>query len=266
MLRSASLVETGIGVRPVNRCFRLGIWVGRFGSVVRWISLGRGGFPTEAPPAHESANDLAVRVLVHQAERVFDFTQALGSDTPWFLRSQFPGNVGTPGPSPELFFGFFFGLGGLKIQPEPLDVETFGVKVASAQAIDVETELVQQGQPGLRIILPGKQSAGRGRDMKRGPLGDFVVEFLAQKLVAEGVLIIQALDDCEDVLTGGPVAVAAVLPFGEIAGDDGPALEVETQNGLDFGKSVDPGEDGFGGFAVLEAVVEVFADGMGKTS
>ena len=41
---------------------------------------------------------------------------------------------------------------------------------------------------------------------------------------------------------------------------------MEAQNGLDFGESVDPGEDGFGGFAVLEAVVEVFADGMGKTS
>jgi hypothetical protein len=122
--------------------------------------------------------------MVHQAERVFDFTQALRSDPPWFLRSQFPGNVGTLGPGPELFFGFFFGLGALKIQPEPLDVQTFGVEVVSAQAVDVEAKLVQEGQPGFGIILGRKQNAGRGRDMNRGPLGDFVVEFIAQKLVA----------------------------------------------------------------------------------
>ena len=59
-----------------------------------------------------------------------------------------------------------------------------------------------------------------------------------------------------------PVAVAALFPFGEVLFSDGAIVEVGSEDDFDFGERVEPGEDGFGGEAVVEFEVELLADGV----
>ena len=66
-------------------------------------------------------------------------------------------------------------------------------------------------------------------------------------------------------LTGLPIAVAAILPFGEIAWADGVAVEFGLQHGTNFRDSIESGENGFGFVAVLEALIELLADGVGES-
>ena len=69
----------------------------------------------------------------------------------------------------------------------------------------------------------------------------------------------------EEFLGGKPVEKAAVIPFGEVLGADGDAGEVFCEDGLDFGKGVEPFDEFYAGFAVVEALVELVAEGAGET-
>ena len=60
--------------------------------------------------------------------------------------------------------------------------------------------------------------------------------------------------------------IAAIPPLGEIAGGDGPAIEMKREDLFDFGEVVEPIEDGIGGLAVVEALVDFLADGVRETS
>ena len=66
-------------------------------------------------------------------------------------------------------------------------------------------------------------------------------------------------------LAGEPFAVAAEVPVGEVLRGDEVAAVVFFDEGDDFGAGVEPGEDEVGGFAVAEALVEFFAEGVGQT-
>ena len=64
----------------------------------------------------------------------------------------------------------------------------------------------------------------------------------------------------EEFLGGKPVEKAAVIPFGEVLGADGDAVEVFGEDGLDFGEGVEPLDEVHAGFAVVEALVELVAE------
>ncbi len=68
----------------------------------------------------------------------------------------------------------------------------------------------------------------------------------------------------EEFLGGKPVEEAAVVPFGEVLGADGDAGEVFGEDGLDFGEGVEPFNQVHAGFAVVEALVELVAEGAGE--
>jgi hypothetical protein len=70
------------------------------------------------------------------------------------------------------------------------------------------------------------------------------------------------LEELGGVVKEEPIAVAALFPFGEVLFGDRVVFEVGGEDGFDFGERVEPGEDRFGGNAVVEFEVELFADGM----
>ena len=69
----------------------------------------------------------------------------------------------------------------------------------------------------------------------------------------------------EEILGGKPVEEAALVPFGEVLGADGDAVEVFGEEGLDFGEGVEPLDEVHAGFAVVEALVELVAEGARET-
>jgi hypothetical protein len=72
------------------------------------------------------------------------------------------------------------------------------------------------------------------------------------------------VDEFEGIAADEPVAEAAFFPGEEVLPVDGLGGEFGSEEGFDFGQVVEPGKDGFGGVAVKEALVELFAKGVRK--
>ena len=98
------------------------------------------------------------------------------------------------------------------------------------------------------VLNFGGRDRGRGRRRGRGGLSVHELEELGGLELEE------------------PVAVAALFPFGEVLFGDGTVFEVSGEDGFDVGERVEPGKDGFGGDAVVEFEVELFADGVSEAS
>ena len=123
-----------------------------------------------------------------------------------------------------------------------------------------EVELLADGDGGF--LVQGHPHEQRGKPGVDG----------GGELVGEGAevgevfgMFGQFADLLEDFLAGEPVEEAAVIPFGEVLGADGDAFEVLGEDGLDFGEGVKPLQEGHAGFAVVKALVELFAEGVGET-
>src|SRR6266404_3270771 len=84
--------------------------------------------------------------------------------------------------------------------------------------------------------------------------------------MTNGILVIDVLHELERELLLLPFAEAALLPFGEVYGIDGIAFKVGLQNGLNLGQSIEPLDEGLGLLAVLKALVDLFANGVGQMS
>ena len=69
----------------------------------------------------------------------------------------------------------------------------------------------------------------------------------------------------EEFLGGEPVEEAAVVPFGEVLGADGDAVEMFGEEGLDFGEGVEPLDEFHAGCAAVEALVELVAELVRET-
>ena len=69
----------------------------------------------------------------------------------------------------------------------------------------------------------------------------------------------------EEFLGGEPVEETAVVPFREVLGADGDAVEMFGEEGLDFGEGVEPLDEIHAGFAIVEALVELVAELVGET-
>lgn len=74
------------------------------------------------------------------------------------------------------------------------------------------------------------------------------------------------LEELGGLVLEEPIAEAALFPFGEVLFGDGAVVEIDSEDGFDFGERVEPGEDRFGGEVVVEFEVELFADGVREAS
>ncbi len=74
----------------------------------------------------------------------------------------------------------------------------------------------------------------------------------------------EGFEPLEALLLQEPVLVAGAAPVGEVlVGDEG-STEEFGHDAFGFGLTVYPWEDGAAEFAVVEAVVELFAEGVGE--
>lgn len=84
-----------------------------------------------------------------------------------------------------------------------------------------------------------------------------IVEDRAEKFAEDGIAFPKAG-------AGGwliePLLITALPPFGEVLGIEGASAEFLGQDGPDFGEGIEPLHEADGGFAAMEACVELFTD------
>jgi len=153
----------------------------------------------------------------------------------------------------------------LKGEPFAVKGEAFGKEIAVAKARNLGAELTEAKPSAFGIPFVGDQGLGGGGQMNGNPVGEFGGERTGEIFVTEGVLVSEVLYKCEGPLLLLPLAEAAFFPFGEIDGVDGVAFKVGFENGLGFRQRVEPGKEGFGLVAILEALVELFANEVRQT-
>jgi hypothetical protein len=197
------------------------------------------------------------KVVVEKLHRFF-------GQSAFLFGGEFLGDVGTFGPFPELLFALVVSVGLLEGEALARNAKAFGVVVAAAKAGDVGAKLAEAGPFEFGVGLGGDQGLGGGGVLNGNPAGEFRVELVSKGLVTESLFVFEVGDHSEGVLADLPVEVAALLPFGEVGGQDGPTAEAGGEDGLNFRQGVEPGEDGFAAFTVVEAAVELFADGVGE--
>ena len=151
-----------------------------------------------------------------------------------------------------------------QVQPGVLEVQAFGGQFGAAQAGNVGAKLAQPSPFGGRVLLVGDERFGGGGVVEGDPMSEPGADGIAQGLVAEGLFIIEVLNEIESVLADEPVAVAAMTPLGEVDFVEGAPVEAGGEHGLDFGDGVEPFEDGVGLFAVVEAAIELLTDVVGE--
>jgi len=150
----------------------------------------------------------------------------------------------------------------LEGEPFAFDGEALGVKVAAPQPGDVSAKFVESGTFCFRVLFGG-DGMGSGGEVESRPTGELCRERISKCFLPVGLFVFEAADDFQRLLTGLPVAVAALLPGGEIDCVDGATVELGFEDCLDFRQGVKPREDGFCFLAVREALVGLFADDMG---
>ena len=128
---------------------------------------------------------------------------------------------------------------------------------------DVAVEAVEEVEAGEEV---GVEGAFEGHFAQQDGVagGDGVGEAVGEVAVGEagefGGVGGEFAGVFEEFLGGEPVEKAAVVPFGEVLGADGDAVEVFGEDGLDFREGVEPLDEVHAGFAVVEALVELVAE------
>src|SRR5262249_24890454 len=89
------------------------------------------------------------------------------------------------------------------------------------------------------------------------PDGDFVEGF-----ISEDMFVFEILNEVESVKADLPITKAAISPLAEVCGRNGLSLEVGGEDGLDLRQGVEPLEKTGAIFAVEEALIEFFTDGV----
>ena len=72
----------------------------------------------------------------------------------------------------------------------------------------------------------------------------------------------QGLCEFKGLLAKEPITEAMLFPFGEVLFIDGAGVEFGREESFDLGKLVEPRENGFALFVVLDAAVELVTDGV----
>jgi len=147
-----------------------------------------------------------------------------------------------------------------QVQPGVLQVQAFGGQFGAAEAGNVGAKLAQPSPFGGRVLLIGDERFGGSGLVEGDPMSEPGADGIAQGLVAEGLFIVEVLNEIQSVLADEPVAVAAMTPLGEVDFVEGAPVEADGERGLDFGDGVEPFENGVGLFAVVEAAIELLTD------
>jgi len=143
------------------------------------------------------------------------------------------------------------------------------VVVAAAEFGDVTAQAGEgaeflgefRGDFAIPVQQEGRMAGGEdGGQMIGEPAGDGLLQLAG---IGGEVLGIRE-DFMAEFLAELPVGVAAQAPVAEVLFADGLAVELFVQDGLDGGEGVEPSQESFTGFAVLEAAVELFPDFVGE--
>ena len=104
-------------------------------------------------------------------------------------------------------------------------------------------------------------------------LGDLIQEDVGHGFEGVGAAVVlhdlgglfgEVIEPIEALLMEEPVLVAGASPFGEVLVGDGFAIEQFGEDFFGFREAVDPRQDVFAEFAVVEAAVELFPDVGGE--
>jgi len=145
-----------------------------------------------------------------------------------------------------------------------VNVLAFFGEVAAAETGKLAGQLEQGGELGGIVGWAGGkllEGAAKGDGERGGEDGGEGVVFASDFLEAGGFLA-DGAEPGAGLLVAEPVGVAALFPVAEVGFIDGAAAEVGGEDGLDFGEAVEPGDKGRGRLAVVEAGVELVADGL----
>ncbi len=138
--------------------------------------------------------------------------------------------------------------------------------VVAAEAVEAGGEVeeaVEVGGFGGGVGGEVLESAAQG-DGERGGEEGGGGGGVARVILEGGGLLAEVGEPGAGLLELEPVGEAAAAPFGEVLFSDGAAVEVGGEDGLDLGEGIEPGEEGGGGLAVVEAGIELVADGGGE--
>ena len=105
---------------------------------------------------------------------------------------------------------------------------------------------------------------GQGSEMQSDPTGKFAGERSGEGLGGAVLVGVEVLEEFECLLTEEPIAETAIAPGSEVDGVDGFGVEFSLEDGLNFGKVVEPRENGESAMAVKEAFIDLLADVVGK--
>ncbi len=272
--------DAGIGQGPIGIILRVGFSSG-FGF------LGFAHFKELFGDAHfgHELGGFGAGTVPHETEFGFHFVKGFGREAGAFIGEELFVDVGPFGPFPEFFFFLIGGVGLGEGEPVALDLEVIVGEGGVAEAGDVVGELVESVPFEFGIGF-GIDVASHGDVLELGPEEEFVGEggggeggrlgggcWMLDTGFGNGCRggdrgrgggrergRIQQEVGC--VILEEPVAVAALFPFGEVLFGDGVVVEMLRRNGFGFEEGVEPGEDLFGGEAVEEFEVELFADGV----
>jgi hypothetical protein len=130
-----------------------------------------------------------------------------------FFWREFFADFGALGPLPELLFFVDLGVGFFKGEPLVFEVEALGVEFRAAEAGDIGTELAEATPMGLGIILECGEGVSCGGVLEDEPALEFVGGEFREWFHAVGGFGFEAAEKFDGVLTGLPVAEAALAPF-----------------------------------------------------
>src|SRR5205809_6231424 len=103
-----------------------------------------------------------------------------------------------------------------QLKPGVLQVQAFGSQFGAAEAGHVGAKLAQASPFGGRVLLVGDERFGGGGVVEGDPMSEPGTDGIAQGLVAEGLFIIELLNEIQSVLADEPVTVADMPPLGQI--------------------------------------------------
>ncbi len=130
-------------------------------------------------------------------------------------------------------------------------------------------EVAGEAAEGFELLVDGGGDFTVPMIEKTGVTGGQDGEELLGEMLAgfgnDGGGFAGGLEGAEDFLAEGPFGEGAGAPFAEVLRADRPAVELAGEDLPDLGQGIEPGEEGFGRLGVGEAVVELFADGVGET-
>ena len=141
-----------------------------------------------------------------------------------------------------------------------IQAEALGGVVTAAELDDIGTELAQ-APPVLRAVQGLEPASGKGVTGGHA-VGEEFGEWEAGLEV--GGVLSKLPGEFLGILVEEPIAIAAVLPLGEVLGADRFAGEIRGHDVLDFGKGVEPGHEVFALVAIVNAAIQLVADVAGE--